>query len=395
MKRLWLALLLLPTAASARDWIVTVDMYGNPMYERLQIAQASGAVKITNDDGAFSGTIDGDKFSGTAEIDGAAHTFTARPVPARPNTPREIDFVPTSWSKEFSAHKPPVETIWTGDTVHTTTIDSGGVDEHGATRALYGNPQTGPFFVGGAQPGDTLAVHILKLRLNRDTADSLDTIVGRALGTKLAAEAKDLGRPVRWTLDLKHGVARPEKPTPGLKTFSVPLSPMLGCIAVAPGFGTAPFSTGDSGRYGGNMDFNEIVEGATVYLPVQQPGALLYLGDAHAAQGDGETTQYALETSMDVTFSVEVIHRSISGPRVRSPKGIMAMGLAGSIDDALRTATAGLAQWLEEDYGLTISETAQVMGSAMHYTVSEIADRNVGVVARIDGNVLKGLAPSK
>jgi amidase len=82
---------------------------------------------------------------------------------------------------------------------------------------------------------------------------------------------------------------------------------MLGCVAVAPDSTQAPPGTGDSGRWGGNMDFNEIVEGATVYLPVNVPGAFLYVGDGHATQGDGELNGNALETSMDVEFTVDVI----------------------------------------------------------------------------------------
>ena len=154
-----------------------------------------------------------------------------------------------------------------------------------------------------------------------------------------------------------------------------------------------PISTGDTGRFGGNMDFNEVVEGNTVYLPVQQPGALLYMGDAHALQGDGETTQYALETSMDVTFSVELIKgKAIGMPRVESPSQIMVLGQAGSLDDALKAASTGMIQWLQQDYGLTLSQAAQVLGSAMHYSVPNLAGRSVGVAARIDKNLLP---PSK
>ena len=92
----------------------------------------------------------------------------------------------------------------------------------------------------------------------------------------------------------------------------------------AEGFASAPPPTGDSGRWGGNMDFNEIVEGGTVYLPVNQPGALLYVGDGHAAQGDGELNGNALETSMEVEFTVDVIHdKRISTPRVESNSEIM------------------------------------------------------------------------
>jgi hypothetical protein len=101
------------------------------------------------------------------------------------------------------------------------------------------------------------------------------------------------------------------------------------------------------------MDFNEIVEGAIVYLPVAQPGALLYVGDGHAAQGDGELNGNALETSMDVEFTVDVIaSKSLMTPRVESATHLMTVGLGGSLEDALRAATASLAQWLEQDYHL-------------------------------------------
>jgi acetamidase/formamidase len=126
------------------------------------------------------------------------------------------------------------------------------------------------------------------------------------------------------------------------------------------------------------------------------PGALLYLGDAHAAQGDGELNGNALETSMDVEFTVGVISgKSIGGPRVESATHIMAMGLSGSIDDAFRGATANMAQWLTDSYALTPSEVAQVLGSAAEYKVSEVADRNAGVVLKIDKARLQGLTPVK
>lgn len=199
-------------------------------------------------------------------------------------------------------------------------------EEWVVTTQLYGNPQTGPFYVGTAAAGDTLVVHLKRLRLNRDSADSLDDLVGRAMGPRLAARAQGLGKPVRWKLDRKRGIARPENPSPRMRDFTVPLRPMLGGLAVAPSSGFPPISTGDSGHFGGNMDFNEVVEGNTVYLPVSQPGALLYLGDAHAAQGDGETSQFALETSMDVEFSVDVLPgKSISTPRIESPTHIFAL----------------------------------------------------------------------
>lgn len=403
------------------QWLVTTDLWGNPAYQLLTLPDQQGplqgrfdgdplqgrrqgsalAFDVTGSDGEiyrFRGEQADEVLNGTADYPDtnaserrAMHTFSARRLPARPaGGPRQHDFVPTTYANEFSPHRAPVLTLWPGDSVRTTTLDSGGVDANGQTRALFGNPQTGPFFVMEAEPGDVLAIHIKRLRLNRDYADSLDSIVGRAQTPALAAKATDLDKPVRWTLDREHGRARPQAATGRLKDFWVPVQPMLGGLAVAPGFGNAPISTGDTGRFGGNMDFNEIREGATVYLPVSQPGALLYLGDAHALQGDGETSQYALETSMDVEFSVDVIKsRPLSAPRVESATQLMVLGQAGSLDDALRAATAGMAQWLEQDYGLTLSETAQVLGSSVGYVVANLAGRSVGVAAKLDKALLR------
>lgn len=412
-------------AASTGQWLLTTDLWGNTTYQLLELPEGDGPVTgILDGDplkGSREGAVlefvvtgsDGDvyRFSGKqtqGEITGMAdypdtnnrslramHSFSARRLPQRADSaPQRHEFVPTQYSNEFSPHRAPVLTLWPGDSLHTTTLDSGGVDQHGKTQALFGNPQTGPFYVMGAEPGDVLVIHIKRLRLNRDYADSLDSLVGRALSPALAAKAMELGKPVRWKLDLERGMAHPESPSPHLKDLSVPVRPMLGGLAVAPGFGSAPISTGDTGRFGGNMDFNEIREGATVYLPVSQPGALLYLGDAHALQGDGETSQYGLETSMDVEIAVDVIHRkNISAPRVESDTQIMVLGQAGSLDDALRAATSGMVQWLQQDYGLTLSECAQVMGSSVHYVVANLAGRSVGMAAKLDKSVLRTLSP--
>lgn len=113
------------------------------------------------------------------------------------------------------------------------------------------------------------------------------------------------------------------------------------------------------------MDLNQIGEGATVYLPVFQLGAMLFLGDGHALQGDGETTQWALETSLDVEFSVEILSaRPLSAPRVETADRITVLGQATSLDEAVRAATGGMVQWLEQDYGLTVSEASMILVAA-------------------------------
>lgn len=420
MPMIALAACAVATPVSARDtWIVRTDLWGSPAFSTLTIdvtdERVAGDIDGDRVEGVqrgaaleFSGTsndgqvsrytlqIEGAKLEGMADMpdtnDPAAraqHRITGWRVPERSGGPKTFDFRPVDYSNSFNADRPPVLVVWPGDTISTETIDSGGVDAKGVTRALFGNPQTGPFFIAGAAPGDTLVVHIRRLALNRDYADSLDDIVAPAMGLSLAAEGSDLGSPVRWTLDRAKGLARPSGASGALAGFAVPVKPMLGGMAVAPGFGMPPISTGDTGRFGGNMDFNEVVQGNIVYLPVQQPGALLFIGDAHALQGDGETSQWALETSMDVTITVDIIKgQAINMPRVESPTQIMALGQAGSLDEALKAASTGIIRWLQKDYGMTLSQAAQVMGSAMHYTVANLAGRSVGVAARIDKSLL-------
>ena len=297
----------------------------------------------------------------------------------------------------FSSSIKPVLTVWPGDTIRTRTVDAGGVDEHRKTRVLGGNPQSGPFYVEGAMPGDVLVVRIRKLRLNRATAISDDGLVDRARTSDYATEHKDNNfNDVVWKLDAEKGVATLAKPTARLKDLAVPVRPMLGCVGVAPGFGSAPIRTGDSGRIGGNMDFAEIREGATLFLPVSQPGALLYVGDGHALQGDGELNGNALETSLDVEITVDVQReKSLSGPRIENDEFLMAMGLGGSLDEAFREATSALAEWIEKDYSLTGPEAAILLGATIQYQISEVADRNVGVVAKIRKQFLPKSEPPK
>jgi acetamidase/formamidase len=344
------------------------------------------------------------KLSGTATITqepwGQTPPLTwsaSRPAAGKPPAPRTLDYEPKEFHRAFSADVAPALRIWPGDTVRTHTVDAAGVDAQGKTRVLGGNPQTGPFYVEGAMPGDVLVVHVKRLRLSGPRAISDDGIVERGLTAEYASSHKDDFNNVVWSLDAAGGVARPAKPTDRLKNLAVPLKPMLGCIGVAPGFGGAAIRTGDSGRIGGNMDFNEIVEGATVYLPVGVPGALLYVGDGHALQGDGELNGNALETPMDVEITVDLIREKGigGGPRVENAEYLMAMGLAGSLDDAFREATSGLASWLEKDYGLTGPEAAILLGATVEYEISEVADRNAGVVAKIKKKYLPPPAPAK
>jgi amidase len=421
------AALLLPNiAAQTRadltgEWVLTTVIYGQNLGERLTLRAETdrlsgsihrdgsvtleGSVKdrtiqfhFKESDGTqndYEGRAEGEAMTGDYTLidshrEKTIGKWSARRIPPNPSaTPRRFDFVPREFHRQLSSAAEPVLHIWPGDTVHTTSVDAGGADEHGVTRVLGGNPLTGPFYIEGAMPGDVLAISINRLRLNRDWAGSDTGIVDRAVTPEFSAKNKIDWSEARWHLDIDKGLARPEKPSEHLANFVVPVHPMLGCVGVAPGFAGAPISTGDSGDVGGNMDFNQITQGTTVYLSVNQPGALLYLGDAHALQGDGELNGNALETSMDIEFSVSVLpEKNIGMPRAETSEYLMALSYSGSLDGAFRNATSELANWLQSDYKLSTSEVAQVLGTSIQYNIAEVADRNVGLVAKIDKRVL-------
>jgi amidase len=404
-------------------WTANIDYYGTHADFGFDLTQQGDKLtgKLRGDtlEGAIEGTsfhfIVKDNEGGTQQVKGtivdntlhgevietdgstpthsATYTFTATQRPPRPSAaPQSHEFTPTVFYRQFSPFNQPVLTVNPGDTIHTTTVDAGGNDFNNQKRVMGGNPQTGPFFIQSAMPGDILVVHIKRLRLNRDWAMSDDDLVSRATDSDLAVKMKDAGKTVVWHLDLANGTASPARPTEHIAHYTVPLKPMLGCIATATGPAQAPPGTGDSGYYGGNMDFNEITEGATVYLPVSNPGALLYLGDGHALQGDGELNGDALETSMDVEFTVDVIpNKHLPSPRVENPTSIIALGYDGSLDSAFRDATSNMAQWLTDDYNLTPTEVAEVLGTAAQYKVAEVADRNAGIALKIDKSLLHPL----
>jgi acetamidase/formamidase len=415
-----------PDSTVSGRWVVAADFLGTPLNLSLELKEEGEKLTGNLDGDKLEGTLNGNALhflskddqggsaEGTGTLQGGTLTgkivftesmnpshpvtvpFTAKMVQPRPaGAPRRHEFTPATFYRQFSGAIKPVLTVSPGDTIHTTTVDAGGTDENGITRVLGGNPETGPFYIETAAPGDTLVVHLTRVHLNRDWAMSDDFIVGRALDSDLAVKMKDGGKSIRWHLDVQRGVATPEKPSEHLARYTVPLKPMLGCIGVARGSASAPPGAGDSGNWGGNMDFNEIVEGATVYLPVSVPGALLYVGDGHAVQGDGELTGNALETSMDVEFTVDVIPgKRVPGPRIESATHVMAMGLDGSIDEAFRDATSNMAAWLADDYKLTPSEVAQLLGTAAEYKISEAADRNAGVVLKINKERKQSLKPA-
>ena len=276
--------------------------------------------------------------------------------------------VPANYYRTFSHTNPVLRHISAGEVVSTRTVDSSGRDFHGDVRhPESGNPLTGPFFIDGAEPGDAILVHLRRVRLNRNWGYS-----GYRLGVyallpefieglypniyKEGAVIPGRSNLVRWDIDLAQNVVRLRNPASAAVKMEFPAIPMLGCIGVAAPGDFSPTS-GPSGSYGGNMDYNRVREGATVILPVYHPGALLYMGDGHALMGDGEATGNGIETSMDVEFSVEIGKKmTLDGPRLENAESIISIGsqpeFVSSLDRALEMATTDMVKWLAADYNM-------------------------------------------
>ena len=412
---------MLGSAQSSADlsgnWVAELAFYENTDYRRITLKQqgaelsgGDGNVTITGrvqggkvefsakpkegPETIVSAEIRGEEMAGTAKRGDTEYKFRAYREKPRPATPRTHEFEPKEFHSFFSGAILPVLHIFPGDTVKTWSVDAGGFDAKKVHRSQGGNPETGPFYIEGAMPGDTLVVHLLKVRLNRDSAISSGDIAANALNPfyfHQAQEKRPKDYDSGWTLDREKGVARLTKPSEKLKDYTVPLAPMLGCIGVAPP-GDMIYRSGFLGAFGGSMDYNRMREGITVYLPVFKPGALLFMGDGHAAQGDGELTGNALETSMDIEFSVDLVRgEGPGGVRAEDEQYRMAMGIAGSLNEALQQATSNMARWLERDYKLNPSEIASVLGTAMRYDIAEVVDPSYHVVARVSKQALATL----
>jgi acetamidase/formamidase len=268
--------------------------------------------------------------------------------------------------------------------VITKTLDSGGQDYQSEHRSEPGNPLTGPFLVEGAEPGDSLIVTLRRVRLNRNWGYSayrlglyslmpeyVDSIYSNHYKKDLVRKGSDTQVP--WDIDLNRKMVRLREPVSNRLKLEFPVRPMLGCIGVAAPGDFAPTS-GPAGSYGGNLDYNEVGEGAKVIFPVYHPGALLFLGDGHALMADGEPTGTGVETSMDVEFSVDIKKKTkITGPRLETADEIISVGaqpeFASSLNRALQLATTDMAQWLVDEYGLEPWAAHLLIGSVGKYDV--------------------------
>jgi acetamidase/formamidase len=249
----------------------------------------------------------------------------------------------------------------------------------------YVNPQTGPFYVEGAEPGDTLAVHFVSIKPARDWAVSTTVpLFGALTSTHLTASLQEPLPEVVWIwqLDRTRDMCRFESRF-GDWQVDLPMVPMHGTVGVAPA-NLEVRSALVPDAHGGNLDTPEMQAGVTCYLGVNVEGAMFSIGDGHARQGEGETCGVAAECAMDTVVIVDVIKGvGCPWPRLESDSHIVSTGSARPLEDAFRIAQVDLVQWIGSDYGLEALDAYQLVSQAVESPLANVVDTNYTSVAKI------------
>jgi acetamidase/formamidase len=259
----------------------------------------------------------------------------------------------------------------------------------------YLNPQTGPFYIEGAEPGDTLAIHFVSISPARDWGASTTVpLFGALSATHVTALLHDPLPEIiwLWQLDRAQGTCR-FTARRGDFTVDLPLNPMHGTVGVAPA-NLEVRSALVPDAFGGNMDTPEMRAGVTCYLGVNVEGALFSLGDGHARQGEGETCGVAVETAMNTVLAVDLIKgRPCAWPRLESDTHIMSAGSARPLEDAFRIAQHDMVQWLAGDYGLDVLDAYQLVTQGVEAPLANVCDPNYTSVAKMPKRYLPAADP--
>ena len=300
-------------------------------------------------------------------------------------------FTATRWHNVL-ATLPPALTVASGDTVITDTIDANGWDRFDR-KVMHGpNPMNGPIAVEGAAPGDRLKVEILVMQPIRATGWTRAALAENVVDPDFVPHLPPRSR-ATWSIDRNAGTVTLQDPPAGLANLILPLAPMIGCFGVAPEGGQA-ISTATSAEHGGNMDYRRLGPGATVWFPVFAPGALFFLGDCHACQGDGEIVGTGVETCFEVTVRLTVEKRRIVWPRGETQRDIFTLGNARPLEQALQHATTEMIRLLAEDYALDIVAASHLMGQCVRYDIGNVFDPAYTVACRLPKAVLQSQVQS-
>jgi acetamidase/formamidase len=300
-----------------------------------------------------------------------------------------VEVVPKDYSYVFNPYREPIVrvkpeervTIHTNDAFESRITTKEDLPSRALATAKFLNPQTGPIFVEGAEPGDTLAVHIEGIEPTRDFAVSvLIPYFGGLTSTNFTRTLQEPLPERVWIWNLVDGGSKLANEELGVE---LAWEPFLGTLAVAPDL--EAITALSPGPFGGNMDVPDVKPGNTVYLPVWNSGALVYTGDCHARQGQGELCGVALEITSKVTVVFEVIKgKAIEWPRIESDEAIMVVGSARPMEDAARIANTELVLWLEQEYGYDRWDAYQLLTQAGGLYVGNMVDTTYSLVASVE-----------
>jgi acetamidase/formamidase len=247
------------------------------------------------------------------------------------------------------------------------------------------NPQSGPFYVEGAEPGDTLVLHFVELTPARGWgASSTIPFFGGLTSTDRTATLQDPLPERTWIYEVDT-----ERWTVGFQAQSsdmrieLPMDPMLGTVGVAPAAGEVRSSLVPD-MFGGNMDTPEMRAGATCYLGVNVPGALFSVGDGHYRQGEGEACGTAVEGAMNVTLVVDLIKGGAPAwPRLETDDHLIVVGSSRPLEDAWRISQTSMVGWLSELYGLGKLDAYQLLTQISEAPLANVVDANYSALTKV------------
>jgi acetamidase/formamidase len=316
----------------------------------------------------------------------------------------DVDADPSTLTYTFGGAEP-LASIRPGTVVSTWTMDCFAGRVRSTSDLVsqvcdprFINPQTGPFYVEGAEVGDTLAVHFRSItpRESRGVSTTVP-LFGSLTATRFTAMLHEPLPERTWVYEIDNaaGVVRYDALDSPFQV-DLPLDPMHGTVGVAPALGEVRSSLAP-GDWGGNMDTPEMRAGTTCYLGVNVEGALLSLGDGHARQGEGETCGVAVECAMDTVLVVDLIKGGppTPWPRLEDDDYLMTTGSARPLEDAFRIAHSELVGWVRELTGLSAMDAYQLVSQTALTPIANVVDTNYTVVAKLAKRHLLGSVPMR
>jgi amidase len=319
--------------------------------------------------------------------------------------PKIVEYIPRHHELGHTfGGRTPVMRVAPGSVLRVATEDRfgglvRGVDDHPSQvcQVPQLNPVSGPFYVAGAEPGDTLALHLVSITPARDHGFAGTCSHGGASVPAHTARTRDIPQATpaspptmeervwRYDIDMAAGTVRYAARRCD-HVVDLPLAPTLGTVGVAPAAGEVRLSLA-ADAHGGSLDTPELKAGATLYLPVFVDGALFALGGGHARHGHGELCGAGVEIPTHTVLVVELVKGTgIPGPRLESDTHLMSIGSAGCLEDAVRTSRNDLVRWTAELTGLDMLDAWQL--------VSQAADAPVGGAGVANHTALVAMATS-